>query len=74
MPRRPAIIEDKTKPYCTCGKQYKTGYTKAADGWWVCANCLKPAFLTMNECDTCDKKFRGVGSHIKIAYTCPNCE
>lgn len=74
MARPRAIIEDKTKTYCTCGKQYKEGYSKDSDGWWVCASCRKPSILTMNECDVCGNKFRGVKQSLKFAYTCPSCD
>lgn len=63
------------KPWCECtGGKKKAGFTKATDGWWVCAQCMKPTILTLNDCDICDCKFRGVRQFLKIAYTCEDCE
>ena len=62
-----------TVPWCDCHKRHVVGFTKATDGWWVCANCYKPAILTLNECDSCPALFRGI-PNCKLAYTCPVCE
>lgn len=42
--------------------------------WWLCTKCHKPSVHALNQCDTCNKLFKGVRPNIKFAYTCPECE
>ena len=42
--------------------------------YWPCAACKKPTRAWMNECDTCNKLFKGGIPFSKWAFTCPDCE
>ena len=71
--------------YCECGPKAsfvaetpekvgpKIGDLDTNNGWWVCSACRKPSRAALNECDTCEKKFKGIRPGIKFAYTCPEC-
>lgn len=60
---------------CKCTTR-KRGWTQESPGspWWVCGNCRLPSSAALNDCDTCDKKFKGIRPGLKFAYTCPDCE
>lgn len=76
-------------PWCLCGGKRngfipdpntprlpgpEIGGLATDKGWWVCSNCLKPTIQTLNDCDTCERKFKGIRPGIKVAYTCPDCD
>ena len=81
-------MKGKDDPHCICGPKFNSW--KAEDstnakgvlpngmpgnnGWWICSNCGLPSLHAMNECDVCERKFKGLRPGIKIAYTCPECE
>lgn len=70
MPRPRKI--DNPHPWCIHNGRY--GFSKDKDGWWVCGECRKPSIHTMNECDTCGKKYRAYKQNLKFAVTCPQCD
>lgn len=64
---------DSDLDFCICGAM--NGFTNLNQGkYWVCVDCMKPTRAFMNECDTCNKLFKGGLPKAKFAFTCPTCE
>lgn len=71
--------------FCICGAALgfswynvpaeKIDYSKPPDfKYMYCVECFKPSHAFMNECDTCNKLFKGGLPKAKFAFTCPDCE